>query len=71
PNHHYTLRGKESYFWTSSRNKDTPSLVVFRSLKDSSDRIYRGVNDMNTYGLSVRCIKDVNKTPYPAYTPRW
>jgi uncharacterized protein (TIGR02145 family) len=69
PNHHYTLRGKESYFWTSSRNKDTPSLVIFRSLKDSSDRIYRGVNDMNIYGLSVRCIKDANKTPYPAYTP--
>jgi exonuclease I len=38
-------------------------------INPKTDRIYRGVNDMNIYGLSVRCIKDANKTPYPAYTP--
>ncbi|OIR25716.1 FISUMP domain-containing protein [Bathymodiolus thermophilus thioautotrophic gill symbiont] len=55
--HNYTLKGKEGYFWTSSRNKLTP---LFRSLKDSLNRVYRGADNTGTYGLSVRCIKDAN-----------
>ena len=55
----HALKGKETYFWTSSRSAETPSLAIFRSLKSTSSKIYSGT-DTGNYQLSVRCIKDEN-----------
>jgi len=47
--------------WTSSRRvSGVDSSTLFRSLKESSPRIYRGSANMDTYALNVRCIKNAN-----------
>ena len=52
-------RGKEVSFWSSSQlviNKRPQTL--FRSLKSSSSKIYKGDVEADAYGFHVRCMKD-------------